>query len=173
MWTSRKNRCEPRYAGTEFTNRDCVCRSLSTQLCWAINMINKHNYLPITVCHVSLNHCGLVTPYGVRDLGHHCFMWWLVACPASSHYLNQFRLFFQSDPSDTNFKTENLSSKLKEFSFECRLQNVGSFCLDFKIFYSFAINGIQTNAIAIYLGFLIVLDDGNTVMRLSIRKRIL
>ena len=28
---------------------------------------------------IKLTHCGIVTPYGDRDLGHHRLRWWLVA----------------------------------------------------------------------------------------------
>ena len=34
-------------------------------------------------------HCGLVTTYGVTDLCHHWFRWWLAACLAAIHDLNQ------------------------------------------------------------------------------------
>ena len=36
-----------------------------------------------------LTHWGGVTHICVVELGHHWFRWWLVACSASSHYLNQ------------------------------------------------------------------------------------
>ena len=33
--------------------------------------------------------CGLMTPYSLRLLDHHCFRQWPVACSAPSYYLNQ------------------------------------------------------------------------------------
>ena len=33
----------------------------------------------LVLCHNELTHCGIVTPYGDRDLGQQLFRWWLVA----------------------------------------------------------------------------------------------
>ena len=39
---------------------------------------------------VCVTHCGLVIPYGARNIRQHLFRWWLVPCKEPRHYLNQF-----------------------------------------------------------------------------------
>ena len=58
--------------------------------------------------YVQVTHCGLVTTYGVIDLGHmpvcfaelchDWFRWWLVACLLPSNYLNQWWLLINFTP---------------------------------------------------------------------------
>ena len=44
-------------------------------------------------CHVETTTSKLISPWcRVSELGQHCFGWWLVACSAPSHYLNQYCL---------------------------------------------------------------------------------
>ena len=49
----------------------------------------ESGHLQIHCWFESLTHLPLVPHICVNDLGHHWFRKWLVACSASSHYLNQ------------------------------------------------------------------------------------
>ena len=47
-----------------------------------------------------LLHLPLVPHICVAELGRHWFWWWLVACLATSHYLNKWWLFIYHNPRD-------------------------------------------------------------------------
>ena len=62
--------------------------------------------------HMLLTHCTLVTPCGIIKLGQHWLRWWLVACSAPSHHLNQWLLIVIWTP------TNKLLVKMQWFSFK-------------------------------------------------------
>ena len=57
-------------------------------------------------CH--LTHCGLSSLYGVWDIGHHWFMYCLVACAALRHYLNKWRLVIKRNEVQWNWNLNTI-----------------------------------------------------------------
>ena len=66
------------YWSRSMRTRECIC------LCK-----NVRNRTFTFAKIIALKHCGLVTSFGVNELCHHWFRYWLVACSAPSHCLNQ------------------------------------------------------------------------------------
>ena len=64
---------------------------------------SKHLYYKSLNPSAVLNHCGLMTSYGYRELGQHWITKWLVTWRHSSNYLNHFQSL---KPYDKNTKTE-------------------------------------------------------------------
>ena len=61
-----------------------------------------------------LKHRDLLKHICPSGLSHYCFRWWLVACSASSHFLNQYWSIVKTPPG-TNLTA--ISIKIQQFAF--------------------------------------------------------
>ena len=64
--------------------------------------------------HKELTHCGLVTPHGITDLGHHWLRKWLGAEQETNHYLNKWFCCQLVPPKQTSVKFKSIFWWLSE-----------------------------------------------------------